>query len=206
MPVPLTPNRAMWLAMSLPQKTRLFVREVRIQRARARAEGRPVVPPPTKEQLIALATWAEQQEQQRLASGLGQAAGGTASGATAGASVGMVAGPWGAAIGAVVGGVVGAITGRSAAKKAEKSAKQAIKTAELSVRAAETAAAGQTKAASLILQAEKVKAAAAKKIPGWTWAAIALGGVVLLSGTVYYVMQNEPRRRRNAGPTSVMER
>jgi len=205
MPALLTPNRAAWLAMSLPQKTHLFVQEARRQRARAIAAGRPVAPPPTKEQLVALATWAEQKEKQQLAAGLGQAAQGAASGATAGASIGMVAGPWGAAIGAVVGGVAGAITGRSAQKKAEKSAKEAKKTAKLGVEAARTQAAGQTKAASLVLEAEKVKADAAKKFPAWAWAGIAIGGVLLLSGTVYYVMQNEPRRRRDTGPTSVME-
>jgi len=187
-------DRASPIPMSLPEKVTRFVREVRRQRALAAAQGMALVAAPTKEQLVALALWADKKEREALANGvagLGEGEGeGAAQGAAAGASVGIVAGPWGAVIGAVVGGIAGAVTGRAAAKKQATSAKKAASAAKTGLKAAQVGAKGQTESAGLILEAEKVKAEAAGKIPTWGWAVIVIGGVALLSGTVFYVMKD----------------
>jgi hypothetical protein len=184
-------DRASPVPMLLSDKAELFVREVRRQRAEAAKHGLALVPAPTKEQLVALVTWADRKEREGVA-GLGQAASGAAGGAASGASVGMVAGPWGAAIGAVVGGIAGAFTGKSAEKKQQKATKDALKAAKTGLQAAQAQASGQTESARLLLEAEKVKAASAGKVPAWTWVAIAVGGVVLIGGGIFWSI----RKRR----------
>lgn len=186
-------DRASPIPMRLGDKVKLFVREVHRQRAVAAAQGLRLVPPPTKAQLVALALWADRKEREGAAgvAGLGEGEQeGATSGAVAGASIGMVAGPWGAAIGAVVGGVAGAFAGRAQAKKQRMTAKKAEKTVKIGLKASEVQSKGMKESAKLILQAEKVKASAAAKLPAWGWAMVVIGGVALLSGTIYYTMKD----------------
>lgn len=172
---------------TLYSKTTWLIREARRLRSYYKARRIPVGPPPTKEQVKALAVWAAQKEQ-TLATGVsGLGAGeaeGAVAGATTGATVGMVAGPWGAAVGALVGGVAGAFTGKAQAAKAAKSAAQAEKAAKLQLQAAKTTATGQVKVANLTLEAEKVKADAARKIPMWMWVSIGAAGIVVVTGSI----------------------
>jgi len=172
---------------ALRDKAAWLVRESRRLRAYYKARRIPVGPPPTEEQVKALAVWATQKERvlSTGVSGLGAGeAEGAVGGATTGATAGMVAGPWGAAVGALVGGVAGAFMGKAQSAKAAKSAEQAEKAAKLQLKAAKTTASGQIKVANLGLEAEKVKLDAARKIPMWMWVAIGGAGITVVTVSV----------------------
>lgn len=178
---------------ALRDKAAWLVRESRRLRAYYKARRIPIGPPPTEEQVKALAVWATQKERvlSTGVSGLGAGeAEGAVGGATTGATAGMVIGPWGAAVGALVGGVAGAFMGKAQSAKAAKSAEQAEKAAKLQLKAAKTTASGQVKVANLVLEAEKVKSDAAKKVPMWMWIAIAAGGTAAV-GLSYYLARKQ---------------
>jgi len=174
-----------------------MIREARRLRKFYKARGVSIGPPPTKEQVVALATWAIQREKTAIPagmSGLGQATEGAVSGAMTGASVGITLGPVGAAVGALVGGAAGAFMGKSQAKKAATSAKQAEKIAKTQLKAAQTSAVGQVQSATLVLEAEKVKSGALEKVPKWLWIVIGGAGVATVAGGVVYGLRKRGSR------------
>lgn len=169
-------------------KTTWFVRMVHQERAKAEAAGEPLGPPPTGEQLKALASWAISKEPKEAKGGLGADPSTVATGMTTGAAAGAGAGPWGAAIGAGVG-LISSLFG-----KADKSAQLAKQVANRQLAAAQTQAAAQRDAAKLTVEAETIKAqAGAQKMSTWIKLALIGGGALLIGGGALFLLTRKKK-------------